>query len=227
MACAIIAAAGSGERLGARVFKLDYEILGEPLVIHALRPFESCSLIDKILIVVPPSRLSFWTIDKLKSFGIGKEIMVVAGGRTRQDSVRLALEHVEGDGVVIIHDGARPCVTVELIERVIDIPEGTSGVVLGIPPVDTIKEVRTGRVVRTIDRDALIQVQTPQAFPASVLKKAHMLAKEHEFEATDDAALIERMGGLVVVREGSRENIKVTYWQDAQLAESILKGRKT
>ncbi|MDD5748789.1 MAG: 2-C-methyl-D-erythritol 4-phosphate cytidylyltransferase [Actinomycetota bacterium] len=225
MPCGVVVAAGAGERLGAGIFKLEVEILGNPLVFYSLKALDECRFISSIILVVPGERVSFWTTQRIREMGIGKIERVVEGGHTRQESVRNGIQSIEGADVVVIHDGARPCVTPSMIDGVIDIPDGADGVLLAVGVTDTIKEVESGRVKSTLERETLFQAQTPQAFHLDILKDAHEHALKNGFSGTDDASLVERIGGVVLVREGSRENIKVTYSEDLKLAEDILSRR--
>jgi len=223
----IVTAGGSGRRLGGGVPKLEVEVLGRPLLIHTLEAFQLAGSIEQIIVTVPPERLAHWTAARLRQEGIDKAMATVAGGATRQESVYLALEEIpHGVGTVVVHDGARPLVTPELIDAVSVVPGGVDGVITAVAVSDTVKEVESGLVMGTVDRERLIAVQTPQAFPLEVLRKAHRRALKDRFRGTDDAILVERLGGKVMVVEGSRENIKVTFPEDLERARSILIARR-
>ena len=144
----------------------------------------------------------------------------VEGGATRSESVRNGLAAVPNDAeVIIVHDAARPLASAALFAAVVDaVREGADGAIPVVPVTDTIKRVDGGRVIATLDRDALVAVQTPQAFRAEVLRKAHAGGGE----ATDDASLVESVGGTVVVVPGDPANIKVTTAHDLRLAEALL-----
>lgn len=131
----------------------------------------------------------------------------------------------ERKGIVVVHDAARPAVTPEMIDDVSGIPPTADGVITAVPVTDTIKWVQDGVVERTIDRGRLVAVQTPQAFDLETLRKAHRLALESGFTGTDDASLVERIGGKILVRTGDRENIKITYLGDIARAEAIIMAR--
>ena len=226
MATGIITAAGAGSRLEQGTPKLEAELLGRPIVMYSLLAFEEARSIDEIILVVPAERLEEWLPVRLREMGIEKAASTIAGGDTRQESVRLALE-ITGDeiGTVVVHDGARPLVTPGMIDSVSAVPAGFDGVVVVVPVTDTIKEVDAGVVVRTPDRRLLVAVQTPQAFDLEKLRLAHSAAKADGFAGTDDAVLVERMGGNVMVVPGSRENIKVTYPEDLARARDIILSR--
>jgi 2-C-methyl-D-erythritol 4-phosphate cytidylyltransferase len=173
--------------------------------------------------VVPEHRLQDWTAERLKDLGVSKAASAVAGGATRQQSVFLGLKQFgDAEGVVVVHDAARPLVTAEMIDAVCNVPEGADGLITATAVTDTIKVVDGGFVVSTMERDQLVAVQTPQAFRAEVLRKAHRAAEAEGYQGTDDAALVERIGGKVAFLQGSRDNIKVTYREDLAGAEAII-----
>jgi len=196
----IVPAAGAGERLGADVPKAFAVLGGRPMVEWSLDVLrEVC---DRVVVAVPPDRLD--------------PPDFVAGGTTRSESVRNALDAAPEASVVVVHDAARPLVTVELVRRCLDALEGFDGVIAAVPVTDTVKVVEEGQVIRTPDRGRLWAAQTPQVFRADVLRRAS------GDEATDDAALVEAIGGRVRVVEGTPENIKVTTALDVRIAEMLL-----
>ncbi len=226
MAFGIIAAGGRGARLGATVPKFELELEGRPLLAYTLEVFQDAPSIESVVLVVPPDRKEAWSVSRLRELGLSKPAVTVAGGTTRRGSVGLGLLAVEGEsGVAVVHDAARPLLTVELLERACDIPAGADGVVTAVPVTDTVKEVDSSVVTATLDRERLVAVQTPQAFRLDVLRNAHAAAERDAFEGTDDASLVERIGGRIVVVEGSRENIKVTYGEDLERARVVLLER--
>ena len=196
----IIPAAGAGERLGADVPKAFAVLGGRPMVEWSLDVLrEVC---DRVVVAVPPDR--------------ARPPDFVAGGDTRSQSVRNALDAAPEASVVVVHDAARPLVTVALVRRCIDALEGYDGVIAAIPVTDTVKEVEDGAVIRTPDRGRLWAAQTPQVFRADVLRRASA------GEATDDAALVEALGGRVRVVKGAPENFKITTSLDVRVAEALL-----
>jgi 2-C-methyl-D-erythritol 4-phosphate cytidylyltransferase len=222
----VITAAGAGLRLHEEIPKLEIEILGKPLVLYALEAFQHASCIESLILVVPPGRLGAWPVSRLRDAGIEKAVAVVAGGSTRQESVYLALGEIpDDDGTVVVHDGARPLVTPEMIEAACSAALDREALITAVPLTDTVKQVEGGRVVHTPDREKLVAVQTPQAFSLKLLREAHERARQERFQGTDDASLVERLGKTVAVIEGSRENIKVTYTGDLVLAEAIMSER--
>lgn len=222
----IIAAGGLGRRFGGDRPKNEIDLLGRPMVSYVLEAFQASEEVLEVVLVLPPHRLEHWPLSRLRELGFGKVRRVIAGGASRQQSVRRGLDTIEEvDRTVVVHDGARPLVTPGLIDSVCDIPEGAEGVVTAVPVIDTIKEIDGASVVRTLPRDKLVTVQTPQGFRLDSLRKAHRKAEEDGFVGTDDASLVERAGGMVFVTEGSRDNIKVTFAEDVGRAEEILRRR--
>jgi 2-C-methyl-D-erythritol 4-phosphate cytidylyltransferase len=222
-AAVIVAAAGGGRRMGG-LRKQYLELLGEPVLARALRPFLQHPAVEWAVVALPPEDAADpppWLLE------LGPAIRVVPGGEQRTDSVRLALAAVPAAAdVVLVHDAARPLVTGEVIDRAIRAAAAGTGVIPGVPVEDTIKEVDGDRrVVGTPDRSRLWRAQTPQAFPRALLAEAHRRALQDGISATDDAALVERIGGRIVVVDGSPENIKITSSSDLVLAEAILRGR--
>jgi len=219
----VIAAGGTGRRMGG-VRKQYLELLGEPVLARALRPFLSHPAVGWVVVALPPADAAdppAWLLE------LDGRVHVVAGGAERTDSVRAALAAVPAEAeIVLVHDAARPLVTRELVARAIDAAATGVAAVPVVPVADTIKEVDgAGRVVATLGRARLRQVQTPQAFPRALLVEAHRRALAEGFGATDDAALVERIGGTVVVVEGSLDNIKITGAHDLIVAEALLRAR--
>jgi 2-C-methyl-D-erythritol 4-phosphate cytidylyltransferase len=176
--------------------------------------------------VVPQRYLSEWQPERLLDRGFTKLGLTVAGGDTRQRSVFNALSSLaDAKGVVVVHDGARPLVTPGLIDSVSVIPEGLVGLTTAVPVTDTIKLVEDDLIMRTLDRACLVAVQTPQAFRFDALREAHEKAASDGFLGTDDSSLVERLGGVVGVVAGSRQNLKVTYPEDLDAAAEILRNR--
>jgi 2-C-methyl-D-erythritol 4-phosphate cytidylyltransferase len=228
VALAVIAAGGSGDRFGGPVAKFEAPLLGKPIVRYSLDAFQQSAAVSGIVLVVPADRVEEWDAATLRSSGLTKVLATVAGGATRQESVFLGLQVISSEaGVVVVHDAARPMVTATMVDAVCEVPAGMSGGTTAVPVTDTVKEVEGRMVVSTLDRSRLVSVQTPQAFIIADLIEAHRDAARAGFAGTDDASLVERMGGRVGIIEGSRDNIKVTHESDLRLAEAILKGRGT
>jgi 2-C-methyl-D-erythritol 4-phosphate cytidylyltransferase len=217
---AILVAAGRGERLGLDQPKAFAKLGEDPLLAEPLRRLEDSEWVDAIVVVAPPE----WeepTILLAEELGCGKVSACVAGGETRADSVRAGLAEVGADAVaVLVHDAARPLVTDEVIARVLaPLSDGWDGVVPGLAIADTLKRVDgDGRVLETVARDGLWGVQTPQAFPVDVLRRA--LASS--VDATDCAGLVEMSGGRVKVVPGDLQLLKVTTADDLAKIASWL-----
>jgi 2-C-methyl-D-erythritol 4-phosphate cytidylyltransferase len=215
----IIPAGGAGSRMGG-VRKPLLELCGEPLLARALRPFLERGDVHCIVVALPrelhESPPAWLAADP--------RVRTVEGGAERSDSVRNALAAVPADAeIILVHDAARPLVTAAIIERCVAAAAEGRSAVAAVPVVDTIKEVDDGgRVVGTPDRRRLWAAQTPQAFPAGVLRNAHRRAAADGVGATDDAALVDRYGGTVIVVAGAPENIKITTPADVALAETLL-----
>jgi 2-C-methyl-D-erythritol 4-phosphate cytidylyltransferase len=201
---AVVAAAGTGSRYGGLK---QYELLGRRRVVD-WAVTAARSVADGVVLVAPPGRLH-----------LGEEAVeaVVPGAETRSASVRAGLAAVPADvEIVVVHDAVRPLASVALFEAVVAaVRAGADGAVPGVPLSDTVKQVRDGAVVATLDRGQLVAVQTPQAFRADVLRRAHL----GEPEATDDAALVEAVDGRVVVVAGDPANLKLTGPDDLAQAE--------
>ena len=222
---AIVVAGGSGSRFGGVVPKQFLELAGRPVVIWALSA--AAAACDGVVAVVPEGHAGFGADRGGRPFlaaGPSATGAVVAGGPTRAASVRAGLAAVPDDaGIIVVHDAARPLAGVELFQRVVAaVRAGADGAVPGVPVPDTVKRVDpAGRVVETPDRAALRAIQTPQAFSAAVLRRAHAAGGE----ATDDATLVEALGATVVVVDGDPANLKVTGPDDLARAEVLLDRR--
>ncbi|HVF68725.1 MAG TPA: 2-C-methyl-D-erythritol 4-phosphate cytidylyltransferase [Pyrinomonadaceae bacterium] len=226
MNVAIIVAAGRGSRMGGGRAKQFREISGTPIIIHTLRRFEQCAAVAETTVVLPDAeREEFLSLSE--KYGLRKLARAVAGGETRALSVwngLRSLSDVDDSDVVAVHDGVRPFVGPEEIERAIRAAEEHGAAILAAPAVDTIKEAEDGRVLRTHERSRLWHAQTPQCFRLSLLRRAYESAlAEGAADATDDSALVERLGVEVRIVEGGPHNIKVTTPRDFALAEMLLR----
>ncbi len=227
MVHAIIVAAGASLRTKGAVKKQFAEILGAPVIVHTLNCFIQSQKIDTIICVIAKDDIPFFN-DLIKSYSLSKIETVVAGGATRQESVAAGLSYLEKhysmDDWVAVHDGARPLVTVDLIERVIAAAAESGGAIAAIPATDSLKEVVGYRVVKSIPRETTWAAQTPQVFRLGILIEAMKKASQDSFFGTDEAALVERISGTVVCVE-SNDNIKITTSSDLKRAEIILGSR--
>jgi 2-C-methyl-D-erythritol 4-phosphate cytidylyltransferase len=226
---AIIPAGGAGKRMGRVVPKQYLSLAGVPILVHTLRVFQCSPLIDEILLVVPEGDIPDVRRDLVQRYRISKVRLVLHGGRERQDSVRNALAHLlDEDEGIVIHDGVRPFVTADLIERAVAGAGEFGAVSVGIPIRDTVKAVNAeGRVVKTVSREGLWLTQTPQAFRREVIIAAYTRAEADGFYGTDDASLVERMGIPVRMIPGDIDNIKVTMSEDLVRGEMILRRMGT
>jgi 2-C-methyl-D-erythritol 4-phosphate cytidylyltransferase len=215
----VIPAGGAGRRMGG-VTKPLLDLAGEPALARCLRPFLDRDDVHWIVVALPTELRD----DPPAWLASDPRVSIVAGGAERSDSVRLGLEAVPADAdIVLVHDGARPLVSADVIQRCVEAAVDGRSAIAAVPVSDTIKEVdEGGRIVSTPDRRTLWAAQTPQAFPAAVLRTAHARAAADGVAATDDAALVARYGGTVVVVEGAVENLKITTPSDVTLAEALL-----
>ncbi len=228
MNVAIVAAAGQGTRAGGGQPKQFREISGTPVIIHTLRRFEQCSTIGEVLVVVPSGEAAA-LLALVTKYGLRKTARVVAGGATRTQSIWRGLQAVRAAtaNIVALHDGVRPFVAPEEIDRTVKRAEETGAAILAARAIDTIKEADAeGRVARTLDRQRVWHAQTPQCFRYDLLRRAYEQALAEKLEAIDDSALVERIGVAVSIVEGSTRNIKITSPQDFALAEVLMKSSR-
>jgi len=219
---AIIPAAGLGERLKVAVPKALVELNGKPLLVYTLEAFVNSSLIDSIILVVPPQQLEDFEKFVSKYF-LTKVNQIVAGGQTRCESVCNGLNVSDEDTeLIVVHDGARPLIEIATIDAAVRLGKEYDAVVVAVPVKPTIKEVDQERlfVEKTLDRSKLWEVQTPQVFKKEVLVKAHQEGKGSN--PTDDAALVEQLGIKVKVLKGDYKNLKITTKEDLVVAEVLL-----
>lgn len=227
-AAAIIPAAGSGERMGGSIKKPYIILHGMPLLAHTLRVFADAPDIAELIVTVSPGQEDYCRALVVKGCAIAKPVTVVAGGDRRQDSVRKGLAAVSGSAdLVMIHDGARPFVTVQMICDALEITAHKRATTMAVPVKDTVTLVAkdTAVIEQTLERDRLYLIQTPQTFERELICDAHRRAFEEGFAGTDDASLVERLGVPVSVIMGSYDNIKITTQEDLLFAEAILHRR--
>ena len=218
----MLAAAGRGERLGGDRPKAFARLGDLPMVAEPLRRLEDSDWIDGIVVAAPPG----WEepcIVLAEELGAGKVTSVVTGGETRAESVRIALAEIPDDAaVVVVHDAARPILPEEVLERVVAaLSEGFDGAVPVLPVADTVKRVRAGEVVETLERAELVVAQTPQAFVASALRLG-LSGLQPLSDWTDCASVVEAGGGRIKAVEGDRRLLKVTSPEDLELVSKWL-----
>ncbi|NLY43687.1 MAG: 2-C-methyl-D-erythritol 4-phosphate cytidylyltransferase [Clostridiaceae bacterium] len=224
---AIIVAAGSGTRMGYSKNKLFLTIADRPVLAYTLQSFEECKMIDEVILVTRQEDIMLCK-EIIDISGSGKVSKIIAGGRERQHSVYNGLKEISNNAALVaVHDGARPFVLPEHIEAAVKSAWEHGAAALGVRVKDTIKVVDEDlNIVKTPDRSRLWSVQTPQVFRVDILKAAHEEAAREGIEATDDCALVERMGYTVKMVEGSYKNIKITTPEDILFAEAIVEGRE-
>ena len=221
---ALIPAAGSGRRMAAGGNKQYLELGDRPILAQTLARLAAIAAIDALHVIVPADECDYCREEVVARYGLAKVGSVIAGGAERQDSVRngLAACGAADDDLILIHDGVRPFFPAAQLVPLLAAAAQDGAALLAIPAQDTIKEVAAGRVVRTLERGRLWQVQTPQAFRAAVIRAAHRRALAAGFTGTDDAALVEWCGGAVAVIPGTPWNFKLTTPADLALARALL-----
>jgi 2-C-methyl-D-erythritol 4-phosphate cytidylyltransferase len=225
MNVAIVVAAGKGTRLGGDRPKQFLELAGVPIIVHALRQFERCREISEVVTVLPAEETAGFE-SAVNRFNLQKVKRVIAGGATRAQSVRRGLESIADANIIAIHDGVRPFVTPDEIDRVVQAAEQNEAAILTAAVSDTIKRIEANRIVETLPRAELRRALTPQCFRFALIKRAYQDLDALEAEGhdvTDDSLLIERLGIEVVSVEGSARNIKITTQEDLALGEAIMK----
>jgi len=226
MNVAIVVAGGKGVRFGGDRPKQFLEVNGSPIIIHTLRQFERCREIGSVVVVLPAEETAGFQ-SLIEKFALQKVTRIVAGGATRAQSVKTGLATIEEAEVVAVHDGVRPLVTPDEIDSVVKAAGESGAAILVAGLADTIKDVRSNRVVNTLPRVNLRRALTPQCFRLDVLRRAYQQLEQLEgtaIEVTDDSFLVERLGLEVVAIEGSARNIKITREEDLRIAETILRS---
>ena len=200
-------------------------LAGTPIIVHTLRRFEECESIQEIIVVLPAEE-SAGFLSMVGKFGLRKLVKVVPGGSTRADSVKRGLMSIRAAtaDVVAVHDGVRPFVSVEEIDRTVASARENGAAILVGPVVDTIKEVEGDSVVRTPNREQLRRALTPQCFRYDLLRRAFENIDVNDPAITDESLLVEKLGDRVAIVEGSPANIKITTKQDLLVAEAYLSG---
>ena len=230
---AILPAAGLGTRMGADTPKQFLELDGVPILILSLRRIASCELVTEIIVATRGDGVARLE-ERIREEKFKQSVRVVRGGDSRQDSVARALEEVSNDTeIVLVHDAVRPFVTREQITRVIEEARRCQAAILGIPAMDTVKEVKRASlpedvalITATIPRERVVLAQTPQAFSTKLLKEAFARAQADGVSASDEAGLVERLGHDVHVVLGSERNIKITKPADMELAQFYLERER-
>ena len=225
---AIVLAGGQGERFGKEGGKQLVEIAGKPVLTWSAEAFDAVGDIGLIVIVCPKNRQEEYLRRAIDPFPFVTPVVMAPSGASRQESAFSGLEYVPDDyEFVVLHDGARPMVTPDLILHTINIVKGNidcDGAVVAHPAVDTLKVVENGVIVGTPDRRVFWNAQTPQVFRAGIYRRAHAAALSDGFMGTDDSSLIERLGGRILVVEGTRDNIKLTVPEDYMMLAAAVRA---
>ena len=230
---AILPAAGLGTRMGAETPKQFLELDGVPIVILSLRRIAACPLITEIIVATRADNVERLEA-RIREEKFQQPVRVIKGGDLRQDSVAQALKLVDDETeLVVVHDAVRPFVTVEQITRVIEEARRCKAAILGVPAMDTVKEVKRASlpedvalISATIPRERIVLAQTPQAFSYALLRDAFRRAEQDGMTGSDEAVLVERMGRDVYVVLGSERNLKITRPADMELARFYLEQER-
>ena len=226
---AIVLAAGQGKRMNSKVQKQFLELGGKPLLYYSLKCFQDSGMIRDIILVTGAESVPFCKEEIVEKYGLTKVTKVIPGGKERYDSVYEGLLSCENSDFVLIHDGARPFITEEIIRRGIQGVEKTGACVIGMPSKDTVKIADTqGYVAETPERSSVWTIQTPQIFEYHLIREAHEKIRCWDMSAiTDDAMVVEQETGVkIALVEGSYKNLKITTPEDLDIAEIFLKALK-
>ncbi|GAB4283209.1 MAG: 2-C-methyl-D-erythritol 4-phosphate cytidylyltransferase [Candidatus Rifleibacteriota bacterium] len=219
---ALVVAGGIGARMNSVVPKQFLPLKGKPVVQWCLECFDQVAEIDKIVLVLPKNWIDEGR-DKLIGFDPVKRFKIVPGGNTRQESVEEGINAISAqEGWVIIHDGARPGITPQLVEHALEKARELGNAVCAIPSYDTLVRVNNGRIVENVDRKEIFRIQTPQIFRLSQMRTALEYARKNKIVATDDASLIREIGEKINLVAGSEINSKITRQEDLEILESLL-----
>jgi 2-C-methyl-D-erythritol 4-phosphate cytidylyltransferase len=223
---AIIPAAGVGVRMGGGTPKQFLSLEGVPIFVHTLRKFVSSDAIDEIILALRPEDMERAQTDVEREH-FAKPVRLAAGGATRQETVARALaETPPSTEIVVVHDAVRPFIELAMIQRVVEAARRDGAAILGIPSVDTVKQVERQIILGTLPRERVVLAQTPQAFRYSIIQEAFARAAADGFNGTDESSLAERLGHNVTVLMGSDRNIKITKPSDLPLARLYIAQEK-
>ena len=199
-------------------------LAGRPILSHTLLQFDACNPVDKIFLVVPEEDFRFCINNILSPLNLQKKVKLIPGGKERQDSVYNGLLEIDNKSTsyVVIHDGVRPFIRPELISLCLEGARESGACIPGVPAYDTLKRVGSGYIKKTLIRDDVWLVQTPQVFKYDIIKKAYENARRKGYKGTDDAMLVEQMGQKIKIIIGNKNNIKITTKQDLLHAQALL-----
>lgn len=219
---AIIVCGGKGKRMGTDLPKQFLKLNNKPIIAHTIEKFQNCNIIDEIVVVINKDYQKYFK-EIISKYNFNKISNIVFGGKERFNSVYNGLISIKNENsIVVIHDGVRPFIKLKYIENIIEETKKNKACILGIGAKDTIKICENNTVLKTIQRENLFIIQTPQAFNYKLIKKAYEKALEEGFFGTDDSVLIENMGEKVKVIAGDYENIKITTPEDLKIGEALL-----
>jgi len=220
---AVVVAAGRGKRMEANINKQFLRIKDKPVLYYSLKTFSNSDLIDGIIIVCAEGEVDYCKKELVEKYKIDKVLKVVVGGKERQDSVYNGLKAIEDCEIVLIHDGARPFVTDDIIQSGIKYAKLYGACTCGVIPKDTIKiKNKEGFSMETPDRNRLFLVQTPQCFKYNLIVNCHEKLSKDCITVTDDTTVVEYYNHKVYLYEGSYKNIKITTPEDLDMAEKIV-----
>lgn len=218
-------AAGSGQRMGAGYNKLFLKLDDKPILAHTLNVFEGDPTCEGIILAVKPDERNAIQ-SMLEQYSITKVKAIVDGGGERQNSVAACIQAYNGDGIVLVHDAARPFIRRSVINELVKIAAEHGAAIAGVRAKDTMKFASAGVVKETVDRDKLWIIQTPQAFRYALLQEASTKAESEGFLGTDESMLIERLGHPVRIVESAYDNVKMTTQEDLVFGEILLKSSR-
>lgn len=221
---AIIVAGGSGNRMQSSVPKQFLLLKGKPVLMHTITAFSESEFNPQILLVLNIDQHKYWEeLCLTHNFNIPH--LVIKGGTQRFHSVKNGLKAIKGKGIVAVHDAVRPLVSAKLITRSYQVAQETGNCIIGIAPTDSVRSVLDDGKSEALSRDKLALIQTPQTFEVNLLKKAYQAPYQNEF--TDDASVVEYAGYTINLIAGERENIKITYPEDLEIALVLMKNKET
>jgi 2-C-methyl-D-erythritol 4-phosphate cytidylyltransferase len=219
---ALIVAGGKGTRIKSEVPKQFLEVAGLPILLHTINAFFQYDELIKVILVLPEQDIEHWNAIR-KKFNFNTPIQIAFGGATRFQSVRNGLALIEGDGLVAIHDGVRPLVTTEMIAKSFRVAAHTGSAIASVPLKDSIR-IAEESTTKALDRSRYRLIQTPQTFQVKLIKEAYKMAEDATL--TDDASVAEHAGYVVMLFEGSYENLKITTPEDLVVAGALLSSRQ-
>jgi 2-C-methyl-D-erythritol 4-phosphate cytidylyltransferase len=225
---ALIPAAGMGRRMAAGMNKQYLQLGGMPILARTVALFDRAPFIDAIYLISPEDEIPQCRREVVAAYGFVKVLGIIAGGAERQYSVLNGLRALVAadDDVVLIHDGVRPFVSEQILQRTIEVARSADGALVAVPVKDTVKVVHDGIIHDTPVRETLWLAQTPQAFRYDIIRAAHEVAEAEGYLGTDDASLVERLGKKVQIVLGDYRNIKITTPEDLLLAEAFVAAEK-